>query len=79
MKWNYFAEYCATRAQPSVKSSEYLQTIGSKLLPDIMVMWTGRNEYLLVLSLYDMPHPFLLCYNNTITISLYTFFYPHKF
>ncbi|XP_030842099.1 protein O-GlcNAcase isoform X3 [Strongylocentrotus purpuratus] len=34
-------EYCATRAQPSVKSSEYLQTIGSKLLPDIMVMWTG--------------------------------------
>nr|XP_054766561.1 protein O-GlcNAcase-like isoform X1 [Lytechinus pictus] len=34
-------EYCGTRAQPSVKNSEYLQTIGSKLLPDIMVMWTG--------------------------------------
>ncbi|XP_033119405.1 protein O-GlcNAcase-like isoform X2 [Anneissia japonica] len=34
-------EYCATRATPSVESSEYLATIGSKLLPDILFMWTG--------------------------------------
>ncbi|XP_071476953.1 protein O-GlcNAcase-like isoform X1 [Diadema antillarum] len=34
-------EYCATRAHPSVKNSEYLQTLGAKLLPDIHIMWTG--------------------------------------
>ncbi|XP_041371217.1 protein O-GlcNAcase-like isoform X1 [Gigantopelta aegis] len=34
-------EYCAARAQPNVLSSEYLTTIGSKLLPGIEIMWTG--------------------------------------
>lgn len=34
-------EYCSTRAIPSVSSSEYLNTLGSKLLPDIDIMWTG--------------------------------------
>ncbi|CAL1530759.1 unnamed protein product [Lymnaea stagnalis] len=34
-------EYCASRAVPSVASSEYLNTIGSKLLPGIDIMWTG--------------------------------------
>ncbi|XP_022094369.1 protein O-GlcNAcase-like isoform X2 [Acanthaster planci] len=34
-------EYCASRAEPSVRKSEYLRTIGSKLLPDIKIMWTG--------------------------------------
>ncbi|CAE1294602.1 NCOAT [Acanthosepion pharaonis] len=34
-------EYCAARAVPAVASSEYLSTIGAKLLPDIDVMWTG--------------------------------------
>ena len=35
------SEYCATRAVPNVEQSEYLHTIGSKLLPGIDVMWTG--------------------------------------
>ncbi|XP_076437462.1 protein O-GlcNAcase-like [Babylonia areolata] len=34
-------EYCATRALPSVLTSEYLTTLGSKLLPSIDIMWTG--------------------------------------
>lgn len=34
-------EYCATRAVPSVTRSEYLATIGSRLLHGIDVMWTG--------------------------------------
>lgn len=36
-------EYCASRAIPSVRNSEYLNTIGSKLHPEIMVMWTGTK------------------------------------
>uniref|UniRef100_A0A1I8HQU2 protein O-GlcNAcase n=1 Tax=Macrostomum lignano TaxID=282301 RepID=A0A1I8HQU2_9PLAT len=34
-------EYCASRAQPDVRSSAYLNIIGSRLLPGIHVMWTG--------------------------------------
>jgi len=34
-------EYCATRAVPNVAASEYLTTIGSKLLQGIDIMWTG--------------------------------------
>lgn len=34
-------QYCATRAVPTVRSSEYLKTIGSKLDPMIDIMWTG--------------------------------------
>uniref|UniRef100_A0A2C9JS88 protein O-GlcNAcase n=1 Tax=Biomphalaria glabrata TaxID=6526 RepID=A0A2C9JS88_BIOGL len=34
-------EYCASRAVPNVATSEYLNTIGSKLLPGIDIMWTG--------------------------------------
>ncbi|ESO96834.1 hypothetical protein LOTGIDRAFT_115468 [Lottia gigantea] len=36
-------EYCASRAVPNVKCSEYLNTIGSKLLPGIDIMWTGSK------------------------------------
>lgn len=35
-------EYCASRAIPTVQNSEYLNTIGSKLLPGIDIMWTGE-------------------------------------
>lgn len=35
-------EYCATRAVPNVANSEYLITLGAKLLPGIDVMWTGK-------------------------------------
>ncbi|XP_074640311.1 protein O-GlcNAcase-like isoform X2 [Tubulanus polymorphus] len=34
-------EYCSTRAVPDVKTSEYLNTLGTKLLPGIDIMWTG--------------------------------------
>ena len=30
-------QYCSTRAVPAVRTSEYLQTIGTKLAPDIQV------------------------------------------
>ncbi|XP_014662166.1 PREDICTED: protein O-GlcNAcase-like isoform X2 [Priapulus caudatus] len=34
-------EYCASRAVPNVPTSEYLNTIGSKLLPGVDILWTG--------------------------------------
>ena len=34
-------EYCSSRAVPSVKESEYLQTIGKQLDTSIQVFWTG--------------------------------------
>jgi len=34
-------QYCATRAVPTVRTSEYLKTIGAKLDPHIDIMWTG--------------------------------------
>ncbi|XP_006825943.1 protein O-GlcNAcase-like [Saccoglossus kowalevskii] len=34
-------EYCGTRAVPDVANSEYLTTIGNKLLSQIHVLWTG--------------------------------------
>src|SRR6218665_1073757 len=34
-------EYCTSRARPNITESQYLQTIGSKLLPSIEIMWTG--------------------------------------
>lgn len=37
----YILEYCSTRAIPNVTQSEYLTTLGSRLLPDIDIMWTG--------------------------------------
>ena len=39
----YFAEYCTARALPTVLSSDYLRTVGSKLLPGIDIMWTGGH------------------------------------
>lgn len=36
-------EYCAARAVPNVQNSEYLNTIGNKLLPGINIMWTGSK------------------------------------
>lgn len=34
-------QYCSTRAVPNVTSSEYLNTLGSKLAQEIDIMWTG--------------------------------------
>ncbi|XP_076367728.1 O-GlcNAcase isoform X1 [Tachypleus tridentatus] len=36
-------EYCAGRAVPNVQNSEYLNTVGTKLLPGIDIMWTGSK------------------------------------
>ncbi|XP_076812600.1 protein O-GlcNAcase-like [Clavelina lepadiformis] len=36
-------EYCGTMAMPDVKSSLYLQTLGTNLDPQISVMWTGAK------------------------------------
>ncbi|XP_052752781.1 LOW QUALITY PROTEIN: uncharacterized protein LOC113514282 [Galleria mellonella] len=34
-------QYCSTRAVPTVNSSEYLNTLGTKLSQQIDIMWTG--------------------------------------
>ncbi|XP_015594300.1 protein O-GlcNAcase isoform X2 [Cephus cinctus] len=34
-------QYCGTRAMPNVATSEYLNTLGSKLAQEIDIMWTG--------------------------------------
>ena len=36
-------QYCSTRAIPSVSESEYLNTIGQKLVPAIDILWTGSK------------------------------------
>lgn len=36
-------EYCSSRASPNVRDSEYLQTIGELLNPNIQVFWTGAK------------------------------------
>ncbi|XP_052771499.1 protein O-GlcNAcase-like [Mya arenaria] len=34
-------EYCTSRAMPNLATSGYLNTVGSKLLNDIHILWTG--------------------------------------
>ncbi|CAH0597801.1 unnamed protein product [Chrysodeixis includens] len=36
-------QYCSTRAVPAVTSSEYLNTLGTKLSQQIDIMWTGMH------------------------------------
>ncbi|XP_074601301.1 O-GlcNAcase [Brevipalpus obovatus] len=36
-------EYCTSRAVPNVHTSEYLNTLGTKLLPNIDILWTGNK------------------------------------
>lgn len=36
-------EYCTARAVPNIQNSDYLNTIGSKLMPGIDIMWTGSK------------------------------------
>lgn len=50
-------QYCSTRAVPTVNTSEYLNTLGTKLLQEIDIMWTG---------LYW--HNYALCFYNKIVI-----------
>ena len=44
-------EYCDVFAKPNVDESEYLRTIGEKLLPNIRILWTGPgivSEYITI-------------------------------
>ncbi|XP_054273322.1 protein O-GlcNAcase isoform X2 [Macrosteles quadrilineatus] len=43
-------QYCAARAMPNVSNSEYLNTLGSKLAPEIDIMWTGNKVISRVIS-----------------------------
>ncbi|XP_071513082.1 protein O-GlcNAcase isoform X1 [Panulirus ornatus] len=43
-------QYCSTRAVPNVQTSEYLNTIGQKLAPEIDIMWTGPKVISKILS-----------------------------
>ncbi|VEN50291.1 unnamed protein product [Callosobruchus maculatus] len=43
-------QYCSTRAVPNVTNSEYLNTLGSKLTPEIDIMWTGQKVISRILS-----------------------------
>ena len=36
-------QYCASRAVPNVRTSEYLKTLGEKLDNRIDIMWTGKE------------------------------------
>lgn len=36
-------EYCSSRAVPNLLSSDYLNTLGAKLLKDIDILWTGQK------------------------------------
>ncbi|XP_013779200.1 protein O-GlcNAcase-like isoform X1 [Limulus polyphemus] len=44
-------EYSASRAVPDVRNSEYLNTIGSKLMPGIHILWTGPKVISKVISI----------------------------
>lgn len=44
-------QYCATRAVPNVPTSEYLNTLGSKLAQEIDIMWTGPKVISRLLTL----------------------------
>ncbi|XP_068710020.1 protein O-GlcNAcase-like [Montipora foliosa] len=43
-------EYCGTRAVPNVETSDYLNTLGTKLDPKINIMWTGPKVISKVIS-----------------------------
>lgn len=47
-------QYCSTRAVPSVRDSEYLNTLGSKLNHDIDIMWTGDKVISKIISVESL-------------------------
>lgn len=36
-------QYCSTRALPTVSNSDYLNTLGSQLAPEVDILWTGSK------------------------------------
>lgn len=47
-------QYCSKRAIPSVAESEYLNTIGQKLLPAIDILWTGPLVISKIITVKDI-------------------------
>jgi protein O-GlcNAcase / histone acetyltransferase len=47
-------QYCTSRAIPSINESEYLITIGQKLLPAIDILWTGPKVISKNISVKDI-------------------------
>ncbi|KAI1278089.1 Protein O-GlcNAcase [Halotydeus destructor] len=47
-------EYCAARAVPNVRNSEYLTTIGMRLINEIDIMWTGNKVISKVITVESM-------------------------
>ncbi|KAG5671983.1 hypothetical protein PVAND_002147 [Polypedilum vanderplanki] len=47
-------QYCSSRAVPNVVESEYLNTIGQKLLPNIDILWTGNKVISKIISVEDV-------------------------
>lgn len=47
-------QYCSSRAIPTVTESEYLNTIGQKLLPSIDVLWTGSKVISKIITVKDI-------------------------
>lgn len=47
-------QYCASRAIPTVSESEYLNTLGQKLLPQIDILWTGSKVISKVITVKDV-------------------------
>lgn len=43
-------QYCSTRAVPNVTRSDYLSTIGNKLVQDIDILWTGSKVITKILT-----------------------------
>ncbi|KAG4073125.1 hypothetical protein HA402_002514 [Bradysia odoriphaga] len=50
-------QYCSTRAVPTVSNSEYLNTLGNKLMQEIDILWTGPkviSKYLTIESIQEI-------------------------
>lgn len=50
-------QYCSTRAVPTVPTSEYLNTLGNKLMQEIDILWTGPkviSKFLTVESIQEI-------------------------
>lgn len=50
-------QYCSTRAVPTVSNSEYLNTLGNKLMQEIDILWTGPkviSKFLTVESIQEI-------------------------
>ena len=68
----FAVEYCASRAVPNVSLSEYLNTIGSKLLPGVDILWTGMWALLKCILKKNQPNntTFIITWNIQLEVML---------